>query len=219
MESKLSQAKLRESLIEKFGKAIPLDDPCAVDELLGCIAAAQPSAVPSRDMATPFAVSWMDSWVAHWVIEQDVSRATERSAELGTALRALVDLKFDARMREIWDFVKRVRGRSEPPDGGSPEPGVPPDPTPAGPAPAIFAAPQPSPPDPPEPPDGGPPEPGVPPAPPTPPGPSGPDAVLRENPWILYWFVSIKAPMLLDVIDAHFTRRLDAIWEQASERR
>jgi hypothetical protein len=86
------------------------------------------------------------------------------------------------------------------PDGGPPEPGTPP----AGPGSifggGIFAAP--------EPPDGGPPEPGVP-DPPTP-GPSpGPDSrALNENPWVLYWFVSLRAPELLSVIDAHFTRRL-----------
>ena len=81
----------------------------------------------------------------------------------------------------------------EPPDGG-PEPGAPP----AGPArfgrPTRFLAE--------EPPDGGTPEPGVP--------PTGPDSgFMRENPWILYWFLSIKAPALLDVIDAHMTRRLN----------
>jgi hypothetical protein len=25
---------------------------------------------------------------------------------------------------------------------------------------------------------------------------------------VLYWFVSLKAPILLDIIDAHMTRRL-----------
>lgn len=59
---------------------------------------------------------------------------------------------------------------------------------------------------PPAPPDGGPPEPGTPP-------PAGPHTIeeaefLGDNPWILYWFVSLKAPMLLDVIDAHLMRRL-----------
>lgn len=77
-----------------------------------------------------------------------------------------------------------------PPDGGPPEPGVPP----VGPVgPALL-----------EPPDGGPPEPGVPPV--------GPQASLPgENPWILYWFVSLKAPLLLDVIDAQLERRLEEI--------
>jgi hypothetical protein len=45
------------------------------------------------------------------------------------------------------------------------------------------------------------------------PGP-GPEP-FRENPWILYWFISIKAPMLLDVIDAHITRRLDALLQES----
>jgi hypothetical protein len=89
---------------------------------------------------------------------------------------------------------------AEPPDGGPPEPSPP---TPAGPA--IFTGPDAGPP---EPPDGGPPEPGVPP-------PAGPDGAgiggLAENPWILYWFISVKAPMLLDVIDLHFSRRLESL--------
>jgi hypothetical protein len=55
-------------------------------------------------------------------------------------------------------------------------------------------------------PDGGPPEPGTPPA-----GPSAQPFELGENPWILYWFLSIKAPMLLDVIDLHLTRRLQEL--------
>jgi hypothetical protein len=55
-----------------------------------------------------------------------------------------------------------------------------------------------------EPPDGGPPEPGTP--------PTGPEAgFLADNPWILYWFISLRAPMLLDVIDAHLTRRLEEL--------
>ena len=83
------------------------------------------------------------------------------------------------------------------PDGGVPEPGVPP----AGPRGSVFD----------EPPDGGPPEPGVP-DPPAGPGPGGPDAGrFAENPWILYWFVSLKTPTLLDVIDLHITRRLEAL--------
>lgn len=101
-----------------------------------------------------------------------------------------------------------------PPDGGPPEPGVPPGPEPpAGPSafpfppggrPGVF-----------EPPDAGPPEPGVPPEPSPPPEPTppaGPQAgFLDENPWILYWFVSVKAPMLLEVIDLHLTRRLQEL--------
>lgn len=64
-----------------------------------------------------------------------------------------------------------------------------------------------------EPPDGGPPEPGVPPGPEPPAGPpAGPDAgAFAENPWILYWFVSLKLPALLDVIDLHITRRLEGM--------
>ncbi len=74
--------------------------------------------------------------------------------------------------------------------------------------PAVAAEPPDAGPPPPEPPDGGTPEPGVPP----PPEPPGPSAIgFAENPWILYWFVSLKAPMLLDVIDLHITRRLESL--------
>jgi hypothetical protein len=55
-----------------------------------------------------------------------------------------------------------------------------------------------------DPPDGGPPEPGVPPV--------GPEAgLVGDNPWILYWFVSLKLPMLLDMLDAHLDRRLSEL--------
>jgi len=118
---------------------------------------------------------------------------------------------------EIRDEFRKVSRlfRDEPPDGGPPEPGTPP----AGPERAFLRD---------APPDGGTPEPGIPPAGPEPPGPTPPEpgvppvppagplpgpiaAVLGENPWILYWFISIKAPMLLDVIDAHITRRINAL--------
>ena len=118
---------------------------------------------------------------------------------------------------EIRDEFRKVSRlfRDEPPDGGHPEPGTPP----AGPERAFLRD---------APPDGGTPEPGVPPAGPEPPGPTPPEpgvppippggplpgpiaAVLGDNPWILYWFISIKAPMLLDVIDAHVTRRINAL--------
>ena len=120
---------------------------------------------------------------------------------------------FRDQVREEFRKVSRIF-RDEPPDGGTPEPGVPP---PAGPE-RIFLRDAP--------PDGGTPEPGVPPAGPEPPGAPepgvpvpplpgpipGPEiAALGENPWILYWFLSIKAPLLLDVIDAHVTRRINAL--------
>jgi hypothetical protein len=158
----------------------------------------------------------MDSWVANWIYADNLRGAAARSPELAEALRALVDLRFGERLDELLRFV-RVHPdlRSEPgppeggpsgpkpfdlrsPDGGPPEPGTPP----AGPR-AFFE---------PEPPDGGPPEPGAPLPPPPQPEPPGPDdGFLGENPWILYWFVSLKAPALLDVIDAHFNRRLDEL--------
>ena len=265
----MNKARIHESLREQFGKAISLDDPCVVDELIKTLGSALQAQGPASKTASadaaPFGVSWMDSWAAHWVFGQNLEAARERDVELEPLVRGLVDLKFDQRIRDIRDFIDRVRGGfGEPPDGGPPEPGVPPDPTPPGPSPAIFVTPGGGPPDggPPEPgvpdpppagpspaifatpdggaphgvpdpppagpspaifvtpgggpPDGGPPEPGVPDPPPAP-GPSGPDAHgLYENPWILLWFLSIKAPVLLDMIDAQLSRRLDAAWEQAN---
>lgn len=69
-----------------------------------------------------------------------------------------------------------------------------------------------------EPPDGGPPEPGVP-DPPDPGPDPGPDGgALRDNPWILYWFVSINAPLILNMIDAHITRRLNDLKMQTRKK-
>ena len=157
----------------------------------------------------PFGVSWMDSWVAHWVYNEKLNTAKRQDIEVANVLQRLADLKFEERLAEIQRFIRDFpRFEGEPPDGGPPEPGTPP----AGPA--RFSARE-------APPDGGPPpEPGVPlppepgptvpPVPPPPVPPTGPaSAHLGDNPWILYWFISIKAPMLLDVIDAHITRRLN----------
>ena len=155
-------ADLRKRLMERYGGVIDLNkDPRILEDLWGEMSA--PAA-----KAAPFGITWMDSWVAHHVYEDNLKSATARSPELASVLRGLADLKFNERLKEIQQFLG-ARGRlAEPPDGGTPEPGVPP--------------------------------------------PAGPEAgFLRENPWILYWFISIKAPMLLDVIDAHITRRLDAL--------
>lgn len=118
-------------------------------------------------------------------------------------------------------IFRRPSEPGTPPDAGGPPVG------PAGARGSIFTASEPgSPPVGPagshagsvfnEPPDGGPPEPGVPPEPPAGPDPpGGPDAgrfgSFADNPWILYWFISLKTPMLLDVIDLHISRRLDAL--------
>lgn len=138
----------------------------------------------------PFDISWMDSWVAHRVFAEKLADAELKSRKLAFVLRSMVDLKFNSRLEEIKQIIG---GLAEPPDGGTPEPGTPP----VGPSAS------------PEPPDGGPPEPGVPPDPPA--GPDGGFGVVAENPWILYWFISVRTPMLLDVIDLHITRRLEAI--------
>ena len=115
----------------------------------------------------------------------------------------------------------------EPPPAGGIRPASEPGSPPVGPAGPVRTASEPgSPPvgpagpvlrnidagDEPEPPDGGPPEPGVPDPPPGPEPPAGPDTTLfADNPWILYWFISLKTPMLLEVIDLHISRRLEAL--------
>ncbi|MFX0547078.1 hypothetical protein ACEWPL_016190 [Roseovarius sp. S1116L3] len=198
-------------IIGKHGPIIDIgENPGVLDELLRDLSAAKPADAATQP--APFGVSWMDSWVAHWTLAEKAKKASSGASEVNELLRALTDLKFEERLRDIRDFVQINRGElAEPPDGGPPEPGVPPSPGPSSLASGfghgLGAVPDAGPP-PPEPPDGGPPEPGVPPS----PGPSpGPDSfdVFGENPWILYWFVSIKAPMLLDVIDLHLTRRLE----------
>jgi hypothetical protein len=145
----------------------------------------------------PFGIPWMDSWVAHWTINEKILTAEARDREFSSILRALVDLKFNERLAEIKNFIRHhpqfalEPTDGDPPDGGPPEPGAP-DPAPVRFEELRFD----------EPPDGGPPEPGVP--------PTGPEhAFLRDNPWIFYWFVSVKAPMVLEMIDAHLTRRMN----------
>lgn len=196
-------------LIERFGSVIDLrENPSILLDILEEFGALPREETGVRaSTSPPFGVPWMDSWVAHWVYNEKVNAAKKQDMEVANVLERLVDLKFEERLAEVQRFIRdSPRFEGEPPDGGSPEPGTPP----AGPA--RFEAP----------PDGGPPpEPGVPlppepgpippepgPEPPVP--PTGPDpARLGDNPWILYWFISIKAPMLLDVIDAHITRRLN----------
>ena len=153
------------------------------------------SGFSKTSVASPFGVSWMDSWVAHWVYNETLVSARAQDKEFANVLQSLVDLKFNERLEELRRFIGSYGGIvEEPPDGGPPEPGTPP----AGPV-EFF-----------EPPDGGTPEPGVP--------PTGPDeGFLRDNPWILYWFVSVKAPVLLDMIDAHITRRINELRGQQTE--
>ncbi|HEY0678929.1 MAG TPA: hypothetical protein VGD17_11625 [Chitinophagaceae bacterium] len=174
-----------------------------------------------KKTSAPFNGPWMDSWMANWVVQKDLPPSDLSPKEFNTALRQMVDLKFRDRLSDLQRFIRDHL--AEPPDGGTPEPGVP---APAGPS-SMFTSIPPDPdepfslaarrrpglfntgPDPaPEPPDGGPPEPGVPDPPPDP----GPDpGALRNNPWVLYWFVSINAPLILDMIDAHMTRRLNEL--------
>lgn len=214
---------LMNRMMERHGGLIDLKErPEVLDDLVrevtARLAATHPPPAPTpapTAAPAPFGVSWMDSWVAHWVYAQNVATTARRDRELATVMEQLVDMRFRARLEEIRSIIGGRGGlRDEPPDGGPPEPGVPPAPDPGpSPGPAEFGGfgrrfd---------EPPDGGPPEPGVPPAPePSPdPGPSpGPAdfGAFRENPWILYWFISLKTPMLLDVIDLHISRRLSEL--------
>jgi hypothetical protein len=175
-------------LIERFGRVVDLkENPGVLAAIAEDVRQAQNLDVSSS--AAPFGVSWMDSWVAHWIYDENLKSAASKNRELATALRALADIRFSERLAELQLFVREhPGGLAEPPDGGPPEPGTPP----AGPS--AF-----------EPPDGGPPEPGP------GPGPGPEQGTFGENPWILYWFVSLKAPALLNVIDAHFNRRLDEL--------
>jgi hypothetical protein len=218
-------------VMEKFGGIIDLKErPEILDELVDEVVARVKAGENAQPPASPFGLSWMDSWVAHWVYAENLTKVRRQDRELATVLQSLVDLRFQARLDEIRRFIRDVGIHTEPPDAGPPEPGVPPG------GPARFEPPDGGPPEPGvppggparfEPPDGGPPEPGVPPGGPArfeppdggtpepgvPPGPpTGPDiGAFGENPWILYWFLSIKTPMLLDVIDLHITRRLEAL--------
>jgi hypothetical protein len=191
--------------------------------------------------ASPFNVPWMDSWAANWLLHQQSSQK-QSEKEFNSVLGQLIDLKFRERLNELREFIGRY---AEPPDAGPPEPGTPPagpqsmfaSPPPDPPPPDTFRAPPPPDPEDPdssfmgakrfsssgfnpvtEPPDGGPPEPGVP-NPPDPGPAPGPDAgALRDNPWILYWFVSINAPLILNMIDAHITRRLNDLKMQTRKK-
>jgi hypothetical protein len=199
-----TQPTLRDQLVEKYRKEEPRLDPALVGRIVDDVTASLakgPGEVAGTTDA-PFAVSWMDSYLAHWMFGQQVRPTQDRLEEMAPLLRDLLDTRFAERVAAIREWIDRV---AEPPDGGPPEPGVPPV------GPSAMEPPDGGPPEPgvppvgpdagPEPPDGGPPEPGVP--------PTGPEAgLLSENPWILYWFVSLKLPMLVDVLDAHLERRL-----------
>lgn len=219
------QPVLRDRIVAKYAEQEPGLDPELLGRIVDDVAASLGK--PSAPRAV-FDVSWMDSYVAHWALGQEVLPQADRLEELAPTLRDLMDARFAERLDELRQWVERL---AAPPDGGTPEPGVPPVP-PVGPDPGPVP-PDGGPPEPGvppvgpvlfEPPDGGPPEPGVPPvgpavfeppdAGPPEPGvpPVGPQASLPgENPWILYWFVSIKAPLLLDMLDAHLERRLEEI--------
>ena len=230
--------KLTTHLMERCGGIVDIkESPEVLDEIVNEVKAHLEAekgigqSVSSKSSA-PFGVPWMDSWVANHIFAERVSDLQSKNREVASLLQSMVDVQFNARLGEIRDLIRR--GVASPPDGGTPEPGVPPVPPvgpaistasepgspPVGPAGPIRTASEPgSPPVGPagsvfnEPPDGGPPEPGVPPEPPAGPDPpGGPDAgSFADNPWILYWFISLKTPMLLDVIDLHISRRLETL--------
>ncbi|MFC7359478.1 hypothetical protein [Nocardioides astragali] len=219
------QPGLRDQIVAKYREQDPRLDPDLLGRIVDDVAASLGKPGASSLPRAAFDVSWMDSYLAHWVLGQEVVPEVDRMEDLGPALRELMDARFAERLQELRRWVER---RAAPPDGGTPEPGVPPVGPDPGPVPPDGGPPEPGvPPVGPavfEPPDGGPPEPGVPPVGPSvfeapdggPPEPGtppvGPQASLPgENPWILYWFVSLKAPLLLDVIDAHLERRLEEI--------
>jgi hypothetical protein len=197
----LSQ-RLMKHIMERYGGVIDLaEHPEVLDEILEEVMAYnEPDKTLAQSVSAttkpPFDISWMDSWVAHQVFSERIAEADLKNRELASVLRGMADLKFDARLQEIRQLINGLRsepGTPDPPDAG-PAP-------PAGPRSAIFA----------EPPDGGTPEPGA----PLPPPPAGPLSSglggFAENPWILYWFISLKTPMLLDVIDLHISRRIEAL--------
>jgi hypothetical protein len=202
---------LRDQIVAKYREQDPGLDPDVVGRIVDDVSTAlgTGSRAGRGAAADPFAVAWMDSYLAHWVLGQQVQPEGNRLADLAPVIRDLMDSRFAERVEAIREWIDRV---AEPPDGGPPEPGVPP----VGPS-AVFSPPDGGTPEPgvppvgpspeppgPVPPDGGPPEPGVPPV--------GPDAILLgENPWILYWFVSLKMPLLVDMIDAHLERRLSEL--------
>jgi hypothetical protein len=181
----------RRRIIDEYTSSAAVDR-AVLERIIDDVVAATETA-PTGKVPSPFAAPWLDSFLAHWALGENVD-LTPASAGLSedavAALRNLVDIKFAERLAELQRFIRDLQA-AEPPDGGPPEPGTPP----AGPRSGFLNA---------EPPDGGPPEPGTPPA--------GPEAgFLAENPWVLYWFISLRAPMLLDVIDAHVTRRLEEL--------
>jgi hypothetical protein len=177
--------ELRRSLVDRVSRQDPSLDRAVlgriVDEVASSLTASRD---PGGTAPSPFDVSWMDSYVAHWTLGRSVAPTSDHFEEVAQVLRDALDARFEEHKAEILRWIGRL---NEPPDGGPPEPGTPPV------GPSVF-----------EPPDGGPPEPGTPPV--------GPDvSFLGDNPWILYWFISLKAPMLLDVLDAHLTRRLEEL--------
>jgi hypothetical protein len=213
----------RRRIVGKYASSAAVD-PAVLEQIIDDVVAAT-EAAPAGKVPSPFAAPWLDSFLAHWALGENVD-VTPASASLSedavAAVRNLVDVKFRERLAELQRFIRDLQA-GEPPDGGPPEPGTPPAGPEAGFVAAFVAD---------EPPDGGPPEPGTPPAGPEagfvaafvadeppdggPPEPGtppvGPEAgFLADNPWILYWFISLRAPMLLDVIDAHLTRRLEEL--------
>jgi hypothetical protein len=182
--------KDRRRIIDKYASGTTATvDPAVLGQIIDDVVAAVGEASAAK-VPSPFAAPWLDSFLAHWALGENID-VTPPSAVLSedavVALGELVDVKFGERLAEIQRFIRDRRLQES-------EPGTPEGPraflesepgTPEGPR-AFLES-----------------EPGT---------PEGPRAgFLADNPWVLYWFISLRAPMLLDVIDVHLTRRLEEL--------
>ena len=119
--------KLTTHLMERCGGIVDIkESPEVLDEIVNEVRAhleAEKGFGQSSTSSAPFGVPWMDSWVAHHVFAERVSNLQSKNRQVASLLQGMVDAQFNARLAEIRDLIHRV---AEPPDGGTPEPGVPP---------------------------------------------------------------------------------------------
>src|SRR5687768_4958034 len=121
--------KLTTHLMERCGGIVDIkESPEVLDEIVNEVKAhleAEKGFTASMSSHAPFGVPWMDSWVAHHVFAERVSDLQSKNREVASLLQGMVDVQFNARVAEIRDTIRRGVAAS-PPDGGTPEPGVPP---------------------------------------------------------------------------------------------
>ena len=117
----------------------------------------------------------------HTGFSQQVKPRGDRLEELGPLIRDLMDTRFEEHVDGIREWIANG---DEPPTGG-----------PAAPEASPIGRSQM------DPPHGDAPEPKTPPI-------ASAAGLQSDNPWILYWFVCLKAPALVDLLDAHLERRL-----------